>query len=88
MPFNCKLVYHFRYFMMTSSALDNNNADECFDKKIDDIIEELIDTDINVEEEVHICKSCQQEIRDEEASEVGDEIYHSDCFTCDHCFEK
>ena len=75
---------------MTSSAIDNNNAaaDECFNKKIDDLIEELIDTDINVEQQIHICKSCQQEIEEEEASEVGNDIYHSDCFTCDHCLEK
>ena len=75
--------------MMTSGAIDNNNtANECFNKKIDDLIEELIDTDINVEEKKYICKSCEQEIEEEEASEVGNDIYHSDCFACDYCFKK
>lgn len=73
--------------------------DEDFKQKVDNMIEEIGKLDVlhtqsddidggvnNVDDldKVDVCSKCGEEII-ESALVVGDDNYHEECFTCDHC---
>ena len=75
----------------TSKADQDND----FDKKVDEMIEELSNTELVIQDDAVLspnkCKGCGDYLLDDnnnEFVEVGDDIYHDTCFVCDHCGEK
>ena len=76
--------------------------DEDFKQKVDNMIEEISKLDVlhtqsddidegvnNVDDldKVDVCSKCGEEII-ESALVVGDDNYHEECFTCDHCGDR
>lgn len=69
-----------------------DDNDEDFKQKIDDMIEEISKLDVantnlddgGIEDTVDVCSKCEKEIL-ENALGVGEDCYHEECFTCDHC---
>ena len=62
-----------------------------FDKKVDEMIKELSNTELVKPLAPNKCKGCGDDLLDDnnnEFVEVGDDIYHDHCFVCDHCGEK
>ena len=79
-------------------------SDDSFNDRVDNLIEDMIRTDL---ENVETCKKCQKTIQDDIDNNnvigkikcnimaalynvllVGDDLYHSECFQCDHCSER
>eukprot|EP00092_Neocalanus_flemingeri_P002497 GFUD01002673.1.p1 GENE.GFUD01002673.1~~GFUD01002673.1.p1 ORF type:complete len:325 (-),score=77.97 GFUD01002673.1:11-985(-) len=65
-----------------------NKDDEDFKQKVDDMIEEIGKLDVSntaqLDDGVDVCSKCAGDIL-ESALVVGEDSYHSACFTCDHC---
>ena len=93
----------------TESITTDNDA---FNSKVDNLIEELSNTEIDASDKCvnssSVCKTCNKSTQDTDGDDyimgeiclftpllrynvyiiVGEEIYHSSCFTCDHCSER
>ena len=96
-----------------SSTESNNTDNDEFNSKVDNLIEELSNTEIDASDKCvnssSVCKTCNKNTQDADGDDyimgemeelftpllcynvyiiVGEEIYHSSCFTCDHCSER
>ena len=96
-----------------SSTESINTDNDEFNAKVDNLIEELSNTEIDASDKCvnssSVCKTCNKNTQDAEGDDyimgemeelftpllcynvyiiVGEEIYHSSCFTCDHCSER
>ena len=81
----------------SGSALGNSKQDQdfTFDKKVDELIEEISNTELlrgdDKEMPSNKCAGCGDDLVDDnnnELVEVGNDLYHDTCFVCDHCGEK
>lgn len=76
-----------RRYINTKFKCDNDDDDD-FKAKVDEMIEEINKLDVTnscaVEEEGDVCSKCGEDIL-ENALVVGEDNYHEECFTCDHC---
>ena len=72
----------------TTNGTSKPGQNQDFDKKVDEMIKELSNTELIAPNK---CKGCGDYLLDDnnnEFVEVGDDIYHDQCFVCDHCEEK
>ena len=72
----------------TTNGTSKHGQNQDFDKKVDEMIKELSNTELIAPNK---CKGCGDYLLDDnnnEFVEVGDDIYHDHCFVCDHCGEK